>query len=107
MHKTTIVYYSKTGNTKLIANTISVTLGCNSCAINIMKSGRKTRQENDDEKLMQLKAIEQCNQLDLVIIGTLVEFRKPRAKIIDYINQLQIKNAALLCTYYVILGCRL
>jgi flavodoxin len=102
--KTTVVYYSKTGNTKIIADSIAKTLGCDSIAINLMKNGRKTKQEVEKEKQITKTAIEQCNQSDLVFIGTPTEFRKPHTKIVDFINGLTIKRAAVFCTYYGMLG---
>ena len=102
--KTTVVYYSKTGNTKIIADSIAKTLGCDSIAINLMKTGRKTKQEIDKEKQVFKKAIEQCNQSDFLFIGTPTEFRKPHAKIVDLINNLTIKRVAIFCTYYGMLG---
>jgi flavodoxin len=98
--KTIVVYYSKTGNTKIIADNIAIALGCNSVAINLMKSGRKTKPEIDEEKQILKKAIEQCNQSDLVFIGTPTEFRKPHTKIVDLINNLTIKRVAVFCTCY-------
>ena len=102
--KTTVVYYSKTGNTKIIADSIAKALGCDSIAINLIKSGRKTKQEIDEEKQILKNAIEQCNQSDLVFIGTPTEFRKPHSKIVDLINNLTIKRVAIFCTYYGMLG---
>ncbi|MDP4221871.1 MAG: hypothetical protein Q8868_01050 [Bacteroidota bacterium] len=101
---TTVVYYSNTGNTKTIADTIAGILGCNSLAINLMKQGRKTKQELDQEKELFQNAVDKCNQSELVFIGTPTEFRKPHFKIIDLINQLTIKKAAIFCTYYGMLG---
>jgi len=102
--KTTVVYYSKTGNTKTIADTIARVLGCDSIPINLMKHGRKTKQELDEEKQLFQNAVNKCNQSDLVFIGTPTEFRKPHKKIIDLINNVTIKKAAIFCTYYGMLG---
>ncbi|MCX6335645.1 MAG: hypothetical protein NT092_15325 [Bacteroidia bacterium] len=102
--KITVAYYSKTGNTKTIADSIARVLGCDSIPINIMKHGRKTKQELDQEKQLFQNAINKCNQSDLVFIGTPTEFRKPHSKIIDLINNLTIKKAAIFCTYYGMLG---
>jgi flavodoxin len=68
--KTTVVYYSKTGNTKTIADTIARILGCDSIPINLMKHGRKTKQELDQEKALFQYAIHKCNQSDLLFIRT-------------------------------------
>ncbi|HEY4788727.1 MAG TPA: flavodoxin family protein [Bacteroidales bacterium] len=102
--KTTVVYYSKTGNTKIIADSIAKTLGCNPISINLLKNGRKTKLEIEEEKEIVKNAVEQCNQSDLVFIGTPTEFRKPHTKIVDLINELTVKKAAIFCTYYGMLG---
>ena len=47
--RTIVVYYSKTGNTRIIAESIAKIPGCDPIAINLMKSGRKTKQENEEE----------------------------------------------------------
>jgi flavodoxin len=102
--KTTVVYYSKTGNTKVIADTIAKTLECDSIPINLMKSGRKTKQEIEEEKQIFKNAVEQCNKSDLVFIGTPTEFRKPHPSIVHLIENLTIKNVAVFCTHYGMLG---
>ena len=102
--KITVVYYSKTGNTKTIADSIARVLGCDSIPINLIKQGKKTKQELDQEKQFFQNAINKCNQSDLVFIGTPTEFRKPHSKIIDLIDNLTIKKAAIFCTYYGMLG---
>jgi len=48
--KTTVVYYFKTGNTKTVAEIIAEAIGCSSVPINIIKTGRKTKQEIEQEK---------------------------------------------------------
>jgi flavodoxin len=102
--KITVVYYSKTGNTKVIADTIAKALACDSIPINLMKSGRKTKQEIEEEKQIFKNAVEQCNKSDFVFIGTPTEFRKPHPNIVHLINNLTIKRAAVFCTYYGMLG---
>jgi flavodoxin len=99
-----VVYYSKTGNTKTIADCIAKSLGCESNAINLMKHGRKTKHKIDQEKQLFKHAVEKCNQSDFLFIGTPTEFRKPHNKIIDLINNLTVKRVAIFCTYYGMLG---
>lgn len=105
--KITVVYYSKTGNTKTIADNIASVLGGDSIAINMFKKGRKTKQEIDLEKQLVYNAIEKCNHSELVFIGTPTEFRKPHNKIMDLIYKLNIRKAAIFCTYYGMLGATL
>jgi flavodoxin len=63
--KTTVVYYSKTGNTKIIADSIAKALECHSIPVNLMKSGRKTKQEIEEEKQTLKNTVEECNQSDV------------------------------------------
>jgi hypothetical protein len=79
-------------------------LGCDSIAINLMKRGRKTKQELADEKQLFNDCVKQCRQSDLVFIGTPTEFRKPHPKIVEFVGCLDIKKAAIFCTYYGMLG---
>jgi flavodoxin len=102
--RTTVAYYSKTGNTKIIADNIASALGCDSIGINLMINGRKTKKEIEEEKQVFKNVIEQCNQSDFVFIGTPTEFRKPHPKIVDLINKLTIKKVAIFCTYYGMMG---
>lgn len=102
--KTKVIYYSKTGNTKTIADSIAKSIGCDSIAINLMKYGRKSKQEIEDEKQIFRNAIEQCNNSDLVFIGTPTIFRKPHSQIMEFIGSVYTKKAAIFCTYYGMLG---
>jgi flavodoxin len=101
---TKVVYYSKTGNTKTIADSIANSVGCDSIAINLMKHGRKTKKEIEDEKQIFRNAVEQCNNSDLVFIGTPTMFRKPYPQIMEFIGSVCTKKAAIFCTYYGMLG---
>lgn len=100
----TVVYYSKTGNTSTIADNIARVLGCDSISINLMKQGRKTKQELEQENKLFQNAIDKCNKSDFIFIGTPTEFRKPHKRIVDLINNLTEKKVAIFCTYYGMLG---
>jgi flavodoxin len=102
--QTIVAYYSKTGNTKIIADRIAEAIGCDSVSINLMKRGRKSKQEIEDERLIFKNAVDNCNKSDLVFLGTPTEFRKPHPRIVEFINNLTIKRVAVFCTYYGKLG---
>lgn len=102
--KTNVAYYSKTGNTKTIADFIAKSIGCDTIAINLMKHGRKTKKEVEEERQFFRKAIEQCNNSDLVFIGTPTFFRKPHPQIMEFIGNIRTKKVAIFCTYYGMLG---
>lgn len=102
--KRTVAYYSRTDNTKVIADAIAKALECDSIPINLMKKGRKSKKEIEEEKQIFKNAIEQCNKSDFVFIGTPTEFRKPHPEIVHLIDNLNIKSVAVFCTYYGMLG---
>ena len=102
--KTVVVYFSKSGNTKTIAETISCEIGATLISINIIKKGRKTKEERKLEKQYFNQALTECRQADFVFIGTPTEFRKPHPKIMELIDSLETKRVAIFCTYYGMLG---
>jgi flavodoxin len=71
-----LVYYSKTGNTEKVANTISKELKIKPVKI---------------DKVKKLK-------YDLVIIGSPTNAFKPRPEIVDFIDQVEAKYAAVFST---------
>lgn len=99
-----VVYFSKTGNTKRIAEVISKELNAKLFPLNIIKKGRRTKEEINFEKELVKKALEEIKKADIVFIGTPTEFRKPHARVMDFIDQLEAKRAAIFCTYYGMLG---
>jgi flavodoxin len=102
--KTKVAYYSKTGNTKTIADFIAKSIGCDAIAINLMKYGRKSKKEIEDEKQIFRNTVEQCNNSDLVFIGTPTIFRKPHSQIMEFIGIVCTKKAAVFCTCYGMFG---
>jgi flavodoxin len=101
---TVVVYYSKSGNTKTIAETISKETGAKLLPLNIIKKGRKTKEEKELEKQFVYQALKASKQADFVFIGTPTEFRKPHPKIMEFINSIEAKRVAVFCTYYGMLG---
>lgn len=102
--KTVVLYYSKSGNTKTIAETISLEIGATLIPLNIIKKGRKTKEERELEKQYINQALTESKQADFVFIGTPTEFRKPHPKIMELIDSLETKRVAIFCTYYGMLG---
>lgn len=102
--KTKVVYYSKTGNTKKIAETISQAIDAEPIALNIIKRGRKTKEEKELEQQYFNRAIKECKSADFVFIGTPTEFRKPHPEIMNFIDSVEAKRVAVFCTYYGMLG---
>lgn len=102
--KTIVVYYSKTGNTKTIAETISQEIEATLIPLNISKKGRKTKEEKEIEKQYLDQALTESKKADLVFIGTPTEFRRPHPKIMEFIDRLEARRVAVFCTYYGMLG---
>jgi flavodoxin len=102
--KAIVVYYSKTGNTKTIAETISQEIGATLIPLNLIKKGRKTKEEKEIENQYFNQAITESRQADIVFIGTPTEFRKPHPKIMEFIDRFEAKRVVIYCTYYGMLG---
>ncbi len=102
--KAIVVYYSKTGNTKTIAETISHEIEATLMPINLIKKGRKTKEEKEIENQYFNKALTESRQADMVFIGTPTEFRKPHSKIMEFIDKFEAEKVAIFCTYYGMLG---
>ena len=95
-----VVYYSKTGNTKVVADLIADKLGCSSSPINLIeKKGRGTKEERDREKELYSLALHKSKDYELVIIGTPTGFEKPKSMIKRFVRDVNCSVAALFCTY--------
>jgi len=98
--KSLVVYRSKSGNTKGIAEVIASKLKAKALPVNLLeKKGRGTKEEQQKEKDMFAEALESCKDADLVIIGTPVSFQKAHSQITRFCKQLGAKNVGLFCTY--------
>ena len=102
--KSVVIYYSKTGNTRRIAEAVAQEIHCEALPLNLSKNGRLTRQETALEKSYFSYALDKAETAELVIIGTPTEFRKPHPVVTDFIRQTHIHQAAVFCTYYGMLG---
>ena len=99
-----VVYFSKTGNTKIIAQTIAQELYCESLPLNLMKHGRKTKAELEIEANLVRTAIERSKNVEMLFLGTPTEFRKPHPRVVEFVKTAQPKQISLFCTYYGMLG---
>jgi|GEM_PF-1802402 len=97
---TVVVYYSKTGNTKKIAEAIASSAQGVLFPLNYVKKGRKTKAELEIEAALFKSALDAAVSADLVIIGTPAEFRMPQKKVMEFIANLKMKKCAVFCTYY-------
>lgn len=102
--ETIVVYYSKTGNTQKIAETIASSVQGALYPLNYAKKGRKTKAELEFEASLFKSALDAASSADLVIIGTPAEFRMPQKKVMQFIANLKMKKCAVFCTYYGMLG---
>lgn len=105
--KILVVYYSRTGNTKKLAEAIIAKLACDSeelidkqkrsGIIGYMKSGRQTMKDQTTE-LEPLK--HEPGQYDLIVIGTPIWVYDVSVPVRTFIqqNRLRLKKVAFFCT---------
>lgn len=105
--KTTIVYYSKTGNTRKIAEVMAQALHASALPLNLAKKGRKSRVELAAEKGAWNRALSEAKEAELVIIGTPTQFRKPHPLVVKFAREAAPTKVAVFCTYYGMLGATL
>jgi flavodoxin len=107
MRKPIVIYYSKTGNTRQIADTMAHALQTESLPLNVMKAGRKTKAELETEDSLFETAWRRARESALVILGTPTEFRKPHSRVVAFVETLEARRVAVFCTYYGMLGATL
>jgi flavodoxin len=105
--KAVVVYYSKTGNTKQIAEAIAQSLHVEALPLNLVKKGRKTKDELAAEKAAWNQALSAANAAELVILGTPTEFRKPHPTVVKFMEEAEPAKMGVFCTYYGMLGATL
>jgi flavodoxin len=105
--KATIVYYSKTGNTRKIAEIMAQTLQVAALPLNLAKKGRKTKDELAAEKVAWSRALTEAKEAELVILGTPTQFRKPHPSAVNFVQEAEPVSVAVFCTYYGMLGATL
>jgi flavodoxin len=98
--KSIVVYYSKSGNTKSIAEAIADTLNAETFQLHLMKKGRRTREEREEENRLFNLALEKSKTCDLLLIGTPTSFKKAHSKIIRFTKEAETNNIGLFCTHY-------
>ncbi len=98
--KVVVIYYSKTGNTKSIAEVIAKRSKAKIQPINLVeKKGRGTDKERQKETELFELALNECKYVDLLFIGTSTSFKKAQSKIRRFVKLVETKRIALFCTY--------
>jgi len=98
--RSAVVYYSKTGNTKAVAELLAESFGCVAYPVNLMeKTGRGTKDERDREKEMYDVALQKSTGCDLVVVGTPTGFQKAKSMIQRFVRDVEADAVALFCTY--------
>ncbi len=98
--KSIVVYYSKTGNTRAVAELIAKRLECSVFPVNLMeKKGRGTKEERDMEKELYDNAVQESVSCDLAVIGTPTGFQRAKSMIQRFVRDVQADTVALFCTY--------
>ncbi len=105
--KTAVICYSKTGNTRTIADAIAGDIGADVFPLNTPERGRGTRPTREAARRLMSDALEAARQVDLVIVGTPTQFRRPHARVMEFIDHLQASKVAVFCPYYGMLGATL
>jgi len=99
--KSIVIYFSKTKNTKTIAEVIAKALQTKAIPLNLItKKGRGTEEEREKEKKFFSRALAAGKKADFIIIGTPTSFQKAHSKIMRFTRDVEAKNIALFCTYY-------
>jgi len=95
-----VVYASKSGNTKAIAERIAQVAGCELIPLNFLeKQGKNSSGNKEQEQTMYNKAIKQCKNAELVFVGTPVIAKQPHSRIRDFVNTVDAKRIAFFITY--------
>lgn len=101
----TIVYFSKTGNTRGVAEAMAEELAAPCFSVNLMeKKGRGTKEEQDCEKGLFNQALEASRGADLVLIGTPTSFQQAKSQIQRFTRQVEARHVGLFCTHQNKLG---
>ena len=96
-----VVYYSKSGNTKALADAISKDLGAEALTVNLMeKKGQGTKEQRQREKILYAEALAAAQRADLVVVGTPTGFQKAKSMIVRFVRDVEASNVGLFCTYY-------
>ena len=98
--KILVIYYSKTSNTKSIAEIIAETSNAILLPINLLeKKGRGTEEEREKEAELFEQALSESQTADLVFIGTSTSFKQAQSKIRRFVKNIKTKAVALFCTF--------
>lgn len=100
-----VVYVSKSGNTKFIAEKIAEVVGCKLIPLNLIeKQGKGTTGERAQEEAQFLSALKKCKDAELVFVGTPVIAKQPHSLIAKFVNTAEAKRMAFFITYQNTIG---
>ena len=102
-----VVYYSKTGNTRRVAEAMARSLQTEALPLNLAKKGRRNKAELAKEKALREKCLSQAEDAGIVLIGTPTEFRRPHPMVVKFIKEAAFNRAAVFCTCYGMVGATL
>lgn len=105
--RSVVIYYSRTGNTQRVAEVMAQEIQTEALALNLMKKGKRTKEEIEVERALFSQAIDRANEAETVIIGTPTERRKPHPRVMKFIEEIKARKVAIFCTYYGMLGATL
>jgi len=103
--RATVVYFSKSGNTRGVAEAMAEELVAPSFSVNLMeKKGRGTKEEQAREKELFSEALEASRGADLVLIGTPTSFQQAKSQILRFTRRVEAPHVGLFCTHQNKLG---
>jgi menaquinone-dependent protoporphyrinogen IX oxidase len=95
-----VVYVSKSGNIKAIAEKIAKVVGCELLPLNLMdKKGINSSETKAKEETIFMSALKKCKNAELVFVGTPVIAKQPHSKIAKFVNTVEAKHIAFFITY--------
>ncbi|MHA1111176.1 MAG: flavodoxin family protein [Promethearchaeota archaeon] len=87
-----VVYISKSGNTKFIAEKIADIADCK-----LLPLSKPDGKAVDEKHLISI--IKKCKNAELVFVGTPVILKQPHSKIAKFVNTVDAKRMAFFVTY--------
>jgi len=102
-----VVYYSKTANTKKIAEAMAQSLQTEALPLNLPKKGRRSKEERTKERALWDKAMREAQDAEIVLVGTPTEFRRPHRLVVEFMKEAAPRRAAAFCTCYGMKGATL
>ncbi len=80
-----VVYYSRTGNTRQVAEAVARSLHTEALPLRLPGKGRRNKADLAQEKALWTHCIREVQDAGIVFIGTPTEFRRPHPAVVKFI----------------------